>query len=218
MKSKIVLFDEDVLVAFKQKNVDFGEFSAQVETSAKSKRQCELTPFYSVAKQIDGLCVYTQNEMASKNLTQQLSNGEMELTFYAVVVGNLAEQKGTYSACVAIDKQTGLYTHIPELNYDAINFAFEYEVKERVDKISLVKIKGAVTDANLIRFALYDMGASVFGDKDYKGDTLAKDTFMALTLAELRFVQSKSEAERTFIVVPEGKPWSFFNLDKWFKI
>lgn len=218
MKSKIVLFDEDVLVAFKQKNVDFDEFSAQVNTNAQAKRQCELTPLYSVEKQIDGLCIYTQNEKASKNLSQQLLSGEMELNYYAVVVGEQTELKGTYSACVALDKQTGLYAHIPELNYDAINFAFEYEVKEKVDKISLIKIKGAVSDANLIRFALYDMGTPVFGDKDYKGDTLAKDTFMALTLAELRFVQPKDDAERTFIVVPESKPWSFFNLDKWFKI
>jgi len=218
MKSKIVLFDENVLVAFKQKNVDFAEFSAQVRANAISKRQCELTPLYEVERQIDGLSVYTQNQKSAEFLAKQLDNGDMELTYYAVVVGELSDKNGTYSACVALDKQTGLFTHIPSLNYDAINFSFEYEVKEHIDKISLIKITGAVTDSRLVRFALYDMGTPVFGDKDYKGDTLAKDTFTALTLAELRFVQAEDDAVRTFIVVPEGKPWSFFNLDKWFKI
>lgn len=217
MKSKIVLFDENVLVAYKQKNIGFEEFSAQVQNNAESKRQCVLTPLYRVESGLDGLCVYTQNKKSSKSLSQQLTDGEMILTYYAVVVGEPNERAGTYQACVAVDKQTGLLNHIPALNYDAINFSFEYEIKETVDKISLIKIKGAVTDSHLLRFALYDMGIPVFGDKDYKGDTLAKDTFMALTLAELRFVQLDG-TERTFIVVPEGKPWSFFNLDKWFKI
>ena len=218
MKSKIVLFDENVLVAFKQNNVDFDEFTTQAQAKATAKRECILTPVYELEKQVAGFCLYTLNTQTATSISEQIKDGECELVYYAVVIGKPKEDKGIYSACVARDNQTGLYSHIPALNYGATNFSFDYEVKEKMDKISLIKIKGAVLDTELLRFALADLGAPVFGDKEYKGDSLAKDTFLALNLAELRFRNPSEEAERTFVVVPEGKPWSFFNLDKWFKI
>ncbi len=218
MKSKIVLSDQDVLVAFKQKNVDFAEFSKQASVRAKLDNNQELVPFYSLDKSTGGLVLYARSTKAKENIMTQILDGDFESVYYAVVVGVPSNEKGVYSACVARDKQTGVLEHIPALNYDAINFSFGYEVLETVDKISLVKVKSAVLDSEMLRFGLSDMGAPVFGDKEYKGDALAKNTFLALELLELHFRHPSDESERTFVVVPEGKPWSYFDLNKWFRI
>lgn len=219
MKSKIVLFDENVLVAFKEQGVDFELFSSQAGSKAKEKFGADATAIFELSKEVGGLSIFALNNKTLASLTQQIATSDLELTFYAVVVGSPQSDRGGYSACVCRDKQTGLINHIPALNYGAMNFSFEYQVLEKVDKISLVKITGFVGEIEFLRFGLSDLGCPVFGDKDYKGDTLAKNTRMALTLAQMRFVMPNSdETVRSFVVVPEGKPWSFFDIDKWFKI
>lgn len=218
MKAGILLFDENVLVAFKPNNVDFDNFTTQLTAKVNQKRVCSITPLYELERESSGVVLYTQNEETRAQLTEQMNNGEFEMTYYAVVVGQPKADKGIYSACVKRDSQTGLLNHIPLLNEGAINFSFSYQVLEKVDKISLIKISATILDQELIRFGLSDLGVPVFGDKDYKGDALAKDTFVALSLVDVRFNKPSDETTMTFRAVPEDKPWSYFNLDKWFKI
>ncbi len=217
MKSKIVLFDENMLVAYKEQGIDFVMFAEQASAKAMEKFAVVATPVFELSNEISGLCVFANNRTIV-DLTQQIATGDLELTFYAVVIGSPKADRGVYSACVSRDKQTGLINHIPALNYGAMNFSFEYQVLEKVDKISLVKITGFVGEIEFLRFGLSDLGIPVFGDKDYKGDSLAKNTHLALTLAQMRFVLPNKDTTRSFVVVPEGKPWSFFDIEKWFKI
>lgn len=218
MKAGILLFNDDVLVAYKPNNVDFDNFTTQLEAKVKAKKDCAISPFYELDKKISGVTLYTLANSVQKRLNEQINEGEFEMTYYAVCVGASAEDRGIYSACVKRDSQTGLINHIPILNEGAINFSFNYQVLEVVDKISLVKISANVFSQELLRFGLADLGMPIFGDKEYKGDTLAKDTFTALSLVDLRFINPQDSANLTFRAIPEGKPWSYFNLDKWFKI
>ena len=218
MKAGVLAFDENVLVAYKPNNVDFDYFSTQLVQKAKSKRECEPLALYNLEDNLSGVCLYSLNEEVAKTLHTQINNGVLEMTYYAVVVGRPKEDRGIYSACVKRDAKTGLIGHIPMLNQGAINFAFEYQVVECVDKISLIKISSVIFDQELLRFALADLGCPVFGDKQYKGDSLAKDTFVALSLVDLRFGYLVDDTTLFFRAMPSGKPWSYFNLDKIFKI
>lgn len=219
MKSKIVLLDDNVLVAFKQNNVDFAEFARQAASRVAEASQAKLSPIYELESAAGGMTLFCLNNSAVENLSKQKDGSEdFWLCYYAVGVGCPIERCGIYKACVARDYQTGALAHIPALNTGAINFSFEYEVLEVVQEICLIKITGFVGDGELLRFGLAELGAPVFGDKQYGGDKLAKNTHLALFLGRLRFVSPTDESVRTFVVVPEGKPWSFFDLDRWFKV
>lgn len=219
MKSKIVLLDDNVLVAFKQNNVDFAEFARQAASRVPETSQTKLSPAYELESAAGGMTLFCLNDSAVENLSKQKDGSEdFGLCYYAVGVGCPSERSGIYKACVARDCQTGALAHIPALNAGAINFSFEYEVLEVVQGICLIKITGFVGDGELLRFGLAELGAPVFGDKQYGGDKLAKDTFLALFLGRLRFVSPTDESVRTFVAVPEGKPWTFFDLERWFKV
>ncbi len=221
MKAGVLFSNEKVVVAYKPNEIDFENFSEQLEKKLQQKRgeEASLMPIYSVERSSCGVCLFALDKNVAEEIASQVREGEFEMAYYAVVVGAPKEPRGIYSACVSRDKQTGLINHIPELNEGAQSFSLNYQVLETVDKISLVKISSVEFCQEFIRFAFFDMGCPVFGDKDYGGDSLAKNTFLALSLVDLRFRQEEgSEDMLSFRAVPDGKPWSYFNLDKWFKI
>ena len=220
MKASILLQNDHVVVAYKPNNIDFDLFSTQLSAKLGEKKgaDCKIIPSFDLDKDVSGVSLFTLDDKTQANLDTQIVDGEFEMDYYAVVVGAPIQKKGIYSACVKRDGQSGLLNHIPLLNEGAINFSFGYSVVEEVGKISLVKISGVILQQELIRFGLADMGCPVFGDKDYGGDTLAKDTFLALSLVDLRFENPENGDVLSFRAVPDTKPWTYFNLDKWFKI
>lgn len=215
----IFLLDNDLLVIQKPFNVTFEDFTNQVTEYVNTQQQCKVLPLYELDAQVSGVAVFALNDKALKNLNKQMEASEFEMRYYAVTVGNVKAESGFYNACVVKDKQTGVYTHIPQLNAGAESFALSYQLIEKVSQINLIKIGTNNINQEKIRFALSDMGNPIFGDKDYGGDTLAKNTNMALCLVDVHFLHPTQNQVLTFRgLPPETKPWSYFKLDKWFKI
>ena len=140
---------------------------------------------------------------------------EIEFTFWCVVVGELKQDRGGYSAYVSVDKQNDKLRRVPQLTHDAQHFDFEYNLVERVKQIALIKIKTNQFLPETIRFALADMGAPIFGDNKYGGDTLAKNTFLSMILAKVRLEYGENGDKMNFITMPnETKPWTYFECEK----
>ena len=141
------------------------------------------------------------------------------MEFLAVTVGVPKNEKGIYKAFIIYDKKMGKFTHIPQLTTGAVQISFEYNTIETADKISLVKMHSGFYLPETIRFGLADLNSSIFGDEIYEGDTLAKNTNLALILTGLRFKGKKEGEYYSFKAYPpETKPWSYFDIESVLKI
>ena len=215
MDNNIFLNNEKIIVLYKAQNVSMKEISAQAETITKSK----VAPIYNLDTVAAGVVVFAKDKNSLDALRKAYLDGEFELKFYAVCVGAPKVESDAYSAYVKYDKLDKKIAHIPQLNAGAEQIALTYKTIEKVQNISLVRVDASTTTPEFVRFALADIGAPVFGDAVYGGDTLAKNTNTALVLVDLRFKDFDKDEYLTFRALPpESKPWSYFNINKIFKL
>ena len=215
MDNNIFLNNEKIIVLYKPQNVSMKEISAQAETITKSK----VVPIYNLDTVAGGVVVFAKDKNSLDTLRKAYLDGEFELKFYAVCVGAPKVESDAYSAYVKYDKLDKKIAHIPQLNAGAEQIALTYKTIEKVQNISLVRVDASTTTPEFVRFALADIGAPVFGDAVYGGDTLAKNTNTALVLVDLRFKDFDKDEYLTFRALPpESKPWSYFNINKIFKL
>lgn len=215
MDNNIFLNNEKITVLYKPQNISMEEITAQAVAIANSK----VVPIYNLDTVAGGVVVFAKGKNSLEVLRKAYLDGEFEFKFYAVCVGVPEIESDAYSAYVKYDKIDKKIAHIPQLNTGAEQIAFTYKTIEKVQSISLIRVDTSTTTPEYIRFALADIGTPVFGDVVYGGDTLAKNTNTALILVDLRFKDFDKDEYLTFRALPpESKPWSYFNLNKIFKL
>lgn len=241
--------DNQIVVVFKPHNMSSEELKEQVIQKLKEEnlKTSYLEQIYPISKQASGIVLFAVSSKAKKRIEQQIEkqakitaesaeemeNPDFSLKYFAVCVGepqlqnNIIYNKTTDKTTLDIsgyfvkrDKKTEKLEIIPSLVEGAVNIFDTYRVIKNLGKISLVQIEGGFRFEDETRFVLAHNQGPVFGDKLYGGDTLAKNTNLALCLVELRLVHPSSGKNLVFRVFPEiqKKPWSYFEIEKLLKI
>ena len=214
IEPSILQNEENFLVGYKMPNTLTSEFVNEV----KSKLGLDyLKSIYELDALASGILICAKSEGAYKSLTKKYRQREIEFTFWAVVVGELKQNRSGYSSFVSFDKNTGKVMRVPQLTAGAIHFDFDYSLADRVKQIALIKVRTSQFVPGTIRFAFSEMGAPIFGDSAYGGDTLAQNTYLSLILSRVRFENEANGDKLNYIVLPnKTKPWTYFDCDKLF--
>ena len=215
MEERIFLRDKDILVVFKEQN----ETMAQLTDKVNNFLGQEARSIYNLETLAGGVVIYALNEKSYKALQKSYIENEFEFKFYAVTVGQAKQNKGGYSAYCTKDKKSNKLIHIPQLNAGAESFGINYEILQKVQQIQIVRITANASLPETIRFAMADLNMPIFGDKLYGGDSLAKNTNTALFLVDTRLRHPTKQEYLNFrAMVPENKPWNYFNLADIFQL
>lgn len=227
--------DNQICVVFKNHNIKMERFKEQVKDELKklNEKSSFLEEIYPVCDEASGIVVFALTSKAKERIKAQIDEKEFLLRSFAVCIRvpkfqnkmfyddekdeTILDVRGDF---VARSVKTKRLEHIPELTKNATNIHDSYDVLEDKEKISLVRIDGGFSFGDETRFVLFDAGSPVFGDKLYDGETLAKNTNLALCIVETRFVHPTTNKKLVFRVFPEvkKKPWSYFNVEKFLKI
>ena len=215
MEERIFLRDDDILAVFKEQNETMAQLTAKVNEFLGK----EAKPIYNLEALAGGVVVYALNEGAYKTLRESYKANEFEFKFYAVTIGQAKQDKGSFSAYYTRDKKSNKLIHIPQLNAGAESFGVNYEVVQKVQQIQIVRVDTNVSTPETVRFAMADLNMPIFGDKLYGGDSLAKNTNTALYLVDARIKHPTKQEYLNFrAMVPDSKPWNYFNLADIFQI
>lgn len=222
MELKILFEDNHVVVVFKPQNVEFLEFTEWVKHYLVDKghnSSMYLQALYALDKCMGGVVVYCLTSKAYQRCQKQVSDDECEMNFYAVCLTKNNVEFGGYCEYAEYVSDTGM-RRVPELNKNANKIIFNYRKLDVVKDISLYKISTSKAMRNTIRFGLFDLGVPVFGDNDYGGDKLVKDTNVALYLVDFAFWHPVSKERLRFRCLPpiDNKPWSYFDMAKFLRI
>ncbi len=222
--------DNHILVAFKEQNVPQEVLAEELKSELlkENKKASFFEPIYTLSKESGGIVVFSLSSKSKERLLGQVEENEFLLKNFAVCVGTprfttrfIFEEDGeTNYQHIHRNPKTKLLEFIPSLNKDAQKVYDPYRVLEDLKKISLVEICGGLKFFDETRFLLKDAQSPVFGDKTYGGDTLAKNTNLALFAVEVRFSHPTTNKSMVFRVFPpiDKKPWSYFNVEKFLRI
>ena len=216
MNLHIVYQDNHFLVVKK----DFGVPQSKLEQDVRESltKQNGKVGFLQSLNTLDaltsGLVVY----MLSSKANERMQQAEVSYKFLCVTVGKPEPLAGCFSANVENldDGRLGLAPPI-KLSFGV---KFYYKLLNTVSKISLVEVSKDDCKTADVRFGLSQLGSPVFGDKFYNGDTLVQNTNLGLLLYQIELEHPTTHNKMLFKCSPveDTKPWSFFDLEKLFKI
>ena len=148
---------------------------------------------HRIDKNTSGLMVVAKSEFAMHHLAKQFFRHTTKRTYYAIVWGDVDEDKGTIRANVG---------RHPRFRKQFTTFADEdkgkwavthYEVVERLYYVTLVKCHLETGRTHQIRVHMKHIGHPLFNDEKYGGDRIVKGTV---------FSKYKLFVERTFNLIP----------------
>ncbi len=217
-----VLFeDNQLLIALKSQNQLMSDLveETKIYLTQNNKKSTYVEPLYDIDYLAGGLVLFALTSKTKQRLTLQLSDNDLTTKYFAVVVGQNKEKSNTIVCYAHTNKQTNLLELIPQLNKDAIKLQSKYTILQTNQQISLLQCVSTNVHSQENRFILSSQNMPIFGDKKYKGDTLAKHTNTALWLVELKFMHPTTKQYLTFkSYPPKTKPWTYFDVDRFLRV
>ncbi len=230
-----LFIDNHILVVFKEHNISLETFKQDIKKQLANDnlKASYLEPILPICAEASGLEVFALSSKAKDRLKKQIEEKEFQTKYLAVCVGKPKENNNIFyvestdetfeinpERFVHINPKTEKLEYIPRLNKDSFSINSQYKFLEEKDKISLVQVCGGFNHMQEVRFVLADAKSPVFGDKLYGGDSLAKNTNLALTLVEIKMKHPVTNKSLVFQVYPnvDKKPWSYLNVEKYLRI
>lgn len=138
--------------------------------------QDKLGLVHRIDKNTSGLLVIAKSEYAMSHLAKQFFQHTVERTYYALVWGDLRQDKGTIIANVGRDpKDRKRFTVFPEKDQGKWAVT-HYEVIERFYYTTLIKCNLETGRTHQIRVHMRYIGHPLFSDDKYDGARIAAGT------------------------------------------
>ena len=246
IKECIVYEDDDICVCHKPSGVltqsDRGFSQDMVSVlmtyeRKKGNRAPFIAPVNRLDRPVEGLVLYAKNSKSAAALTRQITQGEVDKCYYAVV--KVTDRKGMeniqkeYSDRAVItlenyllkDSKTNMSHVVPEGTDGAKKAVLEYRVLgvEAGEELALLRVKLHTGRHHQIRVQLSEAGMPILNDIKYgvpqdeekvKGSarTNSEDS-LALCSYRLVFSHPVTRKKLTFEVIPKGKSFELFSED-----
>lgn len=246
IKECIVYEDDDICVCHKSSGVltqsDRGFSQDMVSVlmtyeRKKGNRAPFIAPVNRLDRPVEGLVLYAKNSKAAAALTRQITQGEVDKCYYAVV--KVTDRKGmenvqkvlgdrtviTLENYLLKDSRTNMSRVVPEGTDGAKKAVLEYQVLgvEAGEELALLRVKLHTGRHHQIRVQLSEAGMPILNDTKYgvtPDEENIKDTSRAvrdeaLALCSYRLVFSHPVTRKKLIfeVIPKGKSFALFSED-----
>ena len=166
-----------------------------------------------------GIMVFARTSKAAARLSKQIKSGDFKKTYFAVLTGSLAEEKGELWDYIEKDEKTRIARIIAAGGSGgqkkdgappAKRAGLKYEVLGEKEGLCLVRIDLLTGRFHQIRAQFASRGCAVYGDVKY-GKSDVKDN-LALFAAGLDFIHPVTREKMSFFIKPEHYPFNLFTF------
>ena len=227
---EVLYEDNQIIVVKKPQNVpsqadetgDEDMLSA-VKAYVKEKYNKAGEAFIGLVHRLDrptgGVMVFARNSKSAGRLTEQIQNGELEKTYYAIVVGALPETSGTLINYLKKNEAENKVRIVPQSEDGAKRAELTYKVLEKKGNLNLVQINLKTGRSHQIRVQFANIKCPVYGDQKYGGANMPKAN-LNLFATELKLIHPTKKERMTFRCFPpeDLAEWKNFNLEKFLTI
>ena len=216
MDLHIVYQDNHLFVVKKEHNTKIESLDEQVKTFLVEQKGKNgyLQRLSTLDNLSSGIVIYVLTSKAYERLLGQ----DFVYKYLAVTLGAPKTTAGYYSVNVE-DLGNGKLGIAPPIKQSHM-IDFYYKMLDKYAQISLLEMTKKDTDTDAVRFGASQLGCPVFGDKLYNGDKLVQNTNLALVLYSVEFEHPTTHDRLVLRCSPveDVKPWSYFKLDKLYKM
>ncbi|MBE6144536.1 MAG: RluA family pseudouridine synthase [Firmicutes bacterium] len=154
---------------------------------------------------VGGVMVFAKTCKASSRLSKQIRNQVFEKEYFAVLEGNIVQEKGILKDKLLKNSKTNT-TKVDKNGKEAV---LEYELVSSKNNLSLVKVNLITGRSHQIRVQFSSRGYPLYGDQRYNKN--AKKVQIALYATKLAFYHPITNEKLTFeIKIPNRYPFTIF--------
>lgn len=161
---------------------------------------------------VGGLMLLARTRHAAGDLGRQVMGGGIGKEYFALCEGSPEEESGSMLDNLWRSRSERKTYALPEATAETQEARLDYEVLERREGLSAVRIKLHTGRTHQIRAQFSSRGLPLHGDRKYGG---GGEGGVALWSCALRFAHPKTgERMEVFRLPPEESPWNEFDCFK----
>lgn len=162
---------------------------------------------------VGGVVVFAKTSKAASRLSEAVRTHQLRKEYLAIVEGELPD-RGTLNDYLRKDTQHNTSKVVDAKDPEGKLSTLRYEVQERFDTLSLVKIELITGRSHQIRVQFSSRNTPLWGDARYNAGSKAGQQ-IALWAYRLSFPHPVTKETMTFTSFPsQSFPWSRFNSQK----
>ena len=157
---------------------------------------------------VGGVMVFAKTSKDASRLSDQVRNNDFKKVYYAVVEGNISSNGHFEDYMIKDERENKSYITSKDKGKLAI---LDYEVIDRKDNLSLVKINLVTGRSHQIRVQFSSRGYPLVGDMKYNKKAI-NGTNIALFAKSISFIHPTTKEKLTFeLDLPNRYPFNIFN-------
>lgn len=216
MVLEVMYEDEDVLVCYKPAGIatQTQDVASQDMVSLvrnyRNAREGEtyVGVIHRLDQPVEGILVFGKNAASTAILCKELKERQFAKYYYAIVTRENIPAEGVLEDYVVKDGRKGRAMIVKENNPRAKKARLFYEVVDKKDDRSLLKIKLDTGRFHQIRVQLASRTAPILGDVKYGGSNTGNP--LCLCAYRLQFNHPVSEEGMRFEITPRGEDFAPF--------
>lgn len=228
MQKNILFEDEEIIVAYKPPGIAtqtarIGQQDMVSELknylAGRQENKGKGEPYLGLVHRLDqpvaGILVFAKTKQAAASLSKQLTNGQLQKYYYAVIYGKPKVEQDTLEDYLYKDNKTNMSMVVKESFPNAKKAVLRYWLTktmmalEKKQEVSLVKIELLTGRHHQIRVQMANAGMPLLGDAKYgteKEKNFSREIGcknVALCACELKLKHPKNGKEISFEHRPE---------------
>jgi 23S rRNA pseudouridine1911/1915/1917 synthase len=161
--------------------------------------------------------VFAKNSKSAARLSEQIKNGEMTKTYFAVCEGAPLSESGTLINYLKKDEKLNKVSVVPQTEEGAKRAELRYKVLAKTERYSLLKVNLVTGRGHQIRVQLANIKCPIVGDQKYAS---GQKVMLNLYAVELAFVHPTTKEKMVFRVYPpeDATAWKYFKLENFLEL
>lgn len=195
---KILYEDKNVVVVVKPPEIlsQFSETEENAVTILKEMTGSEIFVISRLDRNVGGVMVFAKNQKSAADLTRQMQTGDFKKEYIAAVYGCPEEDKGVYEDLLFKDSRKNKSFVVKKERKGVKKASLDYEVLEKRDNISIVKIHLHTGRTHQIRVQFSSRRMPLVGDGKYGAKDNEKN--IGLFCREISFINPATKEKMTF--------------------
>ncbi|HYH02740.1 MAG TPA: RNA pseudouridine synthase [Bacillota bacterium] len=222
---EILYEDNHLLVVVKPVNVPVQsdqsgdvDLLSLIKADLKERYQKPGNVFVGLVHRLDrpvgGVMVFAKTSKGAARLSEQIRNHEFKKEYYAVVRGTPVHQSGCLTHYLKKDNASNTVKVVEAADPQGKQAVLDYQVRETVDGLSLVRINLQTGRAHQIRVQFATVGTPLYGDQKYGQRINRPGEQIALWAARIKFKHPTRPEPMVFSSNPpcNDYPWGLYNF------
>lgn len=228
-KLNVLYEDNHCIVVVKPQNIPSQEDASgdkdmlsMVKEYLKEKYQKEGDAFVGLVHRLDrptgGIMVFAKTSKGASRLSEQIRNGQMNKTYYAVTTAIPQQKSDVLVHYLKKDTKNNIVKIAPRGEEGVKEGKLSYKVLQTNEDKALVEVKLLTGRSHQIRVQFAGINCPLVGDNKYGKNKFSPSTNLGLWAGRLEFFHPITKQKMTFVCPPDcdASPWNGFFMDKYF--